>query len=203
MVMEGSLDQPEVKLMNITSVLTLMLLLYGCGSPSEQLSNRQQGIVPETTTRSEPFEVSCTAEQEPGGRTVVHYQVRNIGRNPVYVADSSRMPYEVVRDDVLVVLHGVNAPEPGRIYEIYTLPKIKAVMPGEIVRGEAELGKAMLRDHFHLEPAPTKFLHGKIRVACAIGWGATPIARPDRTPFAGYMTWQHITKVEPFEVVLP
>src|ERR1044071_4759189 len=175
--------------------------INGCGSPPDPVDNRDR--VSEATTRSELLGVSCSAGRSGDGRTVVRYQARNLSRSTIYITDERRMPYEVIRDGVLVVLQGVNAPDPKVMYELYRVPRVRPLKPGEVFHGEAELGQLALLDHYGGGPLPAEFKHGRIRVACSVGWGTTPIPEPLRMPFGEFMKWQHTASYGPFEVVLP
>jgi len=188
----------------VTSSVFVILIhaisINGCGSPPDPVDNRDR--VSEATTRSELLGVSCSAVRSGEGRTVVRYQARNLSRSTIYITDGRRMPYEVIRDGVLVVFHGVNTPDP-KMYELYEVPRVRPLKPGEVFHGEAELGQLVLRDHYRGGPSPAEFMHGRIRVACSVGWGTTPIPEPLRMPFDEFMKWQHMASYGPFEVTLP
>ena len=168
-------------------IIIYAISIDGCGSPADPISNRYQESVSEAATRSEPLGVSCSAGRGGDGRTVVRYQARNLSRSTIYITDERRMPYEVIRDGVLVVLQGVNAPDPKVMYELYRVPRVRPLKPGEVFHGEAELGQLALLDHYGGGPSPAEFKHGKIRVACSVGWGTTPIPEPLRMPFGEFM----------------
>ena len=188
---------------SVLVVLICAVSVNGCGSPPDPLGNRDRESASEVATRSEPLGVRCSAERSGDGRIVVRYQARNLSRSTIYIPDERRMPYEVMRDGVLVVLQGVNVPDPKIMYEMYKVPRVTPLKPGEAFQGEVELGQLVLLDHYGGGPSPAEFMHGRIRVACSVGWGATPIPEPLRMPFDEFMKWQHVTNSEPFEVVLP
>src|SRR4030095_4394006 len=82
----------------------LFALALGCG--------RSQGRKNEKATMSVQVTCSYAADK-------VRYAIKNTGAQPVHLLDGARMPYLLrAKDGALLVLHGVNAPEPGEDYHM-------------------------------------------------------------------------------------
>jgi hypothetical protein len=150
-------------------------------------------------------DIQCSARTADDGRVVVHYEIRNAGTEPIHVIDSKRLPYQLADGAMLVILHGVNPPDPHRLYNLIEIPLTRPLAPGEQIAGEQLLPMARLRDHYSEEAAPAGLLHGRIQVRCDIGWGTTPITAASRRTMSiqQLLAWQQLTRSAVLEVVLP
>jgi hypothetical protein len=182
----------------ILALVPTAVLAIGCGSAPGPLLNRTSG----TPLHTLP-EVACTAASTADGRSIVRYQIRNIGPTTIYVLDGYRMPYQLARDaNTLVILQGVNPPEPNVLYELPEIPPARPLPSGAVLAREVALGETLLRNHFDVKLAPTTLLHRTVHVRCEVGWGSTPLDT-EHTSLRQLFTWQHITGYGPFDVVLP
>jgi hypothetical protein len=160
---------------------------------------------PDRKDRPMSPELQCAAAPLDDGRTRIRYQLRNTGAAAIHVLESRRMPYQLVSDEAtLVILHGVNPPDPDTLYNMIEIPTTRPVAPGEAFEGEVVLPLEMLRDHYGERRAPERLRHGKIQVRCEVGWGTTPITEAERAKMSiqSLLTWQQLTRHGPFEVVL-
>jgi hypothetical protein len=107
--------------------------------------------------------------------------------------------------ETLVILHGVNPPDPNRLHNMIEIPLTRPLAPGERLAGQQVLPAKMLRDHYGEQPAPDALLHGTIQVRCDVGWGTSPITAASRRGMSiqQLLAWQQITSFGPFDVVLP
>ena len=154
---------------------------------------------------TEPIQVICSSITNDAGQPSVRYQIENISDSTIYIFDSPRMPYVLLQEDGwLVVLHGVNPPDPEIDYYGIEIPTTKPVEPGEIVSYEVNFVPLYLKDHYETQRTPTE-LHGSVTVRCQVGWGETPILASERHKISinSLLEWQHITEGEPIEVNLP
>jgi hypothetical protein len=152
-----------------------------------------------------PVDIRCTAEPIGGGRTVVHYEIRNTGKQMIHVQNGYRMPYLIAGDgNTLEVLQGVNHDEPGAIAELVERPLTRPLAPGQVFAGKVTLPR-VLHDHYMARPTPPALQHGAIQVVCKAGWGLTPITRAiqEHMSVSALFDWQHVDASAPVTVVLP
>ncbi|TMQ09181.1 MAG: hypothetical protein E6J91_31095 [Deltaproteobacteria bacterium] len=150
-------------------------------------------------------DIQCSARTADDGRVVVHYEIRNAGTEAIHLIEGKRLPYQLTDGPTLVLLHGVNPPDPDRLYNLIEIPLTRPLAPGEHIAGEQLLPTAMLRDHYGEQPTPSTLRHGRIQVRCDVGWGTTPITAASRRTMSiqQLLTWQQIARSTAFEVVLP
>jgi hypothetical protein len=135
----------------------------------------------------------------------VRYAIKNTGAQPVHLLDGARMPYLLrAKDGALLVLHGVNAPEPGEDYHMVEIPKTRALAPGESFERSVALVPLRLRDHFEADREPTA-LHGAVTLRCQAGWGETPIgdAEKKKLSIEKLLKWQKLAESAPLSITLP
>jgi len=143
--------------------------------------------------------VECT----PAGEAV---DVRVINRSDatVHVLDGERMPY-LLRDEggELLVLFGVNPPDPDLDYLGIEIPLTRPLEAGSELQHNVPLRPLVLRDHYSRERAPLE-LRGAVTVRCEVGWGETPITsqRARASSITTLLEWQRLARSEPVEVVL-
>jgi hypothetical protein len=184
------------------AIVALALLATGCNStpdashPDTSPMGKERVMAPD---------IQCSARTAEDGRVVVHYEIRNAGTEAIHVIDSKRLPYQLADGATLVLLHGVNPPDPDRLYNLIEIPLTRALAPGEQIAGEQSLPITTLRDHYGDQPAPAALLHGRIQVRCSIGWGTTPITAASRRTMSiqQLLAWQQLTRSAVLEVVLP
>jgi hypothetical protein len=153
-----------------------------------------------------PPQIQCTVTPTSDGRTTVRYEIRNPGADVLYLLDGRHMPYRLaVGSDTLEILHGVNPPDPNKLYNMIEIPLTRPFAPGEHVTGEVVLPAPTLRDHYGEQPTPDRLLRGTIQVRCTVGWGTTPIAAADRARMSiqQLLAWQQLTSFGPISVTLP
>lgn len=150
-------------------------------------------------------EIHCSATPAQDGRVVIRYEIHNAGTDPIHLIDGKRLPYQIVDGTTLVILHGVNPPDPDRLYNMIEIPLTRLLASGERVTGEQTLPMKTLRDHYGEQAAPATLLHGTIQVRCDVGWSTTPITAASRRGMSiqQLLAWQQVASFGPFPVVLP
>jgi hypothetical protein len=143
-----------------------------------------------------PVEVTCSA-------TVDGIDVRIVNRSDatVHLLDGDRMPYVLRSGDELVVLFGVNPPDPDLDYLGISIPCTRPLAPDAAEEHRVALRPLWLRDHYSSERSPTA-LDGETTVRCEVGWGETPIT--DETArqmsITSLLEWQRIARSDTVRV---
>jgi hypothetical protein len=185
------------------------VLLLGVSTRLATGCNANSGpSVPIAGTTAKPGvlapEIRCTAARADDGQSVIRYEIRNVGSETIYIPSGRHMPYVLARDpDTLVIMQGVNRPDPNAIYEMPQIALTRPLAPAGALAGEVALPPKMLRDHFDAHPTPPRLLHGAIQVRCEAGWGTTAITKRDQMSIHDFYTWQSMVGAGPFQVVLP
>lgn len=184
-------------------------LLTSCKPLAAQLpysTFADSGSMTQSVLINQPLQVFCSSAQDPNGDIILHYKIKNItNATTVHIFDSNRMPYLILQDDgSLLVLHGVNPPDPERDYYAIEIPITRPVAPGEEVGYQVKLTPLYLSDHYGKHRTPTD-LHGSIKVQCQIGWGETPILASERhkKSINFLLDWQRLVDAEPIQVNFP
>jgi len=168
-------------------------------------SERSSTMTAKSNLANAPLQVSCSSIINDSGQASVRYQIKNVADSTIHIFDSPRMPYLLLQEDKsLLVLHGVNPPDPDIDYYMIEIPITRPVKPGEVVSYEVSLVPLYLRDHYQKQSKPTE-LHGSLTIHCQVGWGETPILESERhtKSINTLLDWQHMTKAEPIQVNLP
>jgi hypothetical protein len=141
--------------------------------------------------------VQCT----PAGRARLRVRIENRSESTVHILDSERLPYFISDDDGLLVLYGVNPPDPDTDYYGVEIPTTRPLEPGETVEYEVSLDPLFLRDHYETEMEPTT-LGGTVTVRCEVGWGDTPIVPAERHLYSieSVLAWQKLASAPPVQV---
>lgn len=128
------------------------------------------------TTEADRLQVVC----EPAGRAAVRVRLVNGSDLEVHLFDGPRMPYLIREEDgMLLVLYGVNPPDPELDYFGIEIPLTKPLPAGESVEHEVRLSPLHLHDHYEADRAATE-LHGTVTVLCEVGWLERPITAEAR-----------------------
>ncbi|WP_028065421.1 hypothetical protein [Solirubrobacter soli] len=138
--------------------------------------------------------VTCTAT----GAAQVRVRVENDGDATVHVLDGERMPY-LIRDDAgLLVLFGVNPPDPEVDYYGVEIPTTRPLEPGATIEHDVSLDPLYLRDHYETQREPTP-LPRPVTVRCEVGYGDTPILRSERHLYSieSVIAWQKLASAPP------
>jgi len=183
----------------------VVLALWAIGCSSTPDVPRPSDTSPSRKDRLMAPEIQCSAKPAEDGRVVVRYEIHNAGAEPIHLIDSKRLPYQVADGETLAILHGVNPPDPDRLYNMIEIPLTRPLAPGERLAGEQVLPVQVLRDHYGEQPTPAALLHGTLHVRCDVGWGTTPITAASRRGMSiqQLLAWQQITRFGPFAVALP
>jgi hypothetical protein len=123
----------------------------------------------------------------------------------IHVIDSPRLPYFILREDgSLLILFGVNPPDPDIDYGMIEIPLTRPLPPGESVSWQVDLVDFHLKDHYQAAWEPAE-LHGPVPVVVQVGWGATAIDPKvrSRTNINTLLDWQNLTECAAGEVVFP
>ncbi|MBN1919827.1 MAG: hypothetical protein JW892_01170 [Anaerolineae bacterium] len=157
----------------------------------------------------DPLRVSCAPAIGDGDALVVSVIIENVSDDTLYLFDISRMPYLLEEGSDLLILYGVNPPDPNVDYFFIEIPTTKALPPGARVEGEIGLTPLRLGDHYSLprERNSVVMRHGAVTVQCAVGWGYTPILSPHEEQSVQNITqlleWQHLSQAEAIQVQFP
>ncbi len=162
------------------------------------------------TQSADPIQVVCSATTHAEGAVVVQVQIKNVSDTTRHLFNSARMPYVLLQaDGSLLILYGVNPPDPNTDYFMIEIPATKPLAPGETLENEVSLTPLYLGHHYGLprqRSRPTA-KHGTTTVYCEVGWGETPIlpAKEEKSirNIQQLMEWQHVTRAEAVQVELP
>jgi len=174
------------------------LTLAGCGVSAATSPVPAEGV-----------QVICTPLTGDGGKVAVRVTIENTSDDVLYILDSWRMPYLLEQDGDLVILYGVNPPDPNMDYFMIEIPPTRALPPGEQMADEVSLTPLRLGDHYSLprERNPAVTRHGAVTVHCEVGWGRTPIlSSPEEQNVRNInqlIAWQQISRAEPVQVQFP
>ncbi len=143
-----------------------------------------------------PLEVDCTATVDG-----VDVRIHNRSDTTVHLLDGDRMPYVLRASDELVVLFGVNPPDPDLDYLGIEIPSTRPLAPGATEEHRVALRPLWLRDHYSSERSPTE-LHGDTTVHCEVGWGESPITDETarRMSITSLVEWQRIARSDSVRV---
>ena len=138
---------------------------------------------------SDAVAVQC----EPAGRARLRVRIENRSDRTVHVFDSERMPYFIRDDAGLLVLYGVNPPDPDVDYYSVEIPITRPLEPGATIEHDVSFDPLFLRDHYETETSPTS-LSGTVSVRCEVGWGETPIELAERHLYSieSVIAWQRL-----------
>jgi hypothetical protein len=123
----------------------------------------------------------------------------------IHLFDSPRMPYFILREDrSLLILFGVNPPDPAIDYGMIEIPLTQPLPPGETLSWKVDLVAFHLKDHYQAAWEPVE-LHGPTPVVVQVGWGPTAIEPKDRfrTNINTLLDWQNLAECTAGEFVLP
>jgi hypothetical protein len=139
----------------------------------------------------------------PAGQARLQVRIENRSDRTVHLFDSDRMPYFITGDDGLLVLYGVNPPDPDTDYYMIEIPTTRPLEAGETVEHDVSLDPLFLRDHYETAREPTS-LRGTVTVRCEVGWGETPIEPSERHLYSieTVLAWQKLASAEPVDVEL-
>lgn len=180
-----------------TYLLLLAPLLTAC-TPTETPS-----------AAAEPLRVCCTPATGEDGEIMVRVTIENISDDTLHLFDSHRMPYVLEEDGGLLILYGVNPPDPNLEYYMIEIPTTKALPPGERVEDTVSLTPLRLGDHYSLPRERNSVVtrHGAVTIQCAVGWGYTPILPPHEEQSVQNITqlleWQRLSPAEVIQVQFP
>jgi hypothetical protein len=146
---------------------------------------------------SDAVAVQCT----PAGRAQIQVRIENRSDRTVHVFDSERMPYFIAGDDGLLVLYGVNPPDPDVDYYMIEIPTTRPLAAGETIEHDVSLDPLYLSDHYETETDPTT-LSGTVTVRCEVGWGDTPIVASEQHLYSieTVLAWQQLASAPPVDV---
>lgn len=136
------------------------------------------------------------------GSLGLHLAGQNMAVDTLYIFDSARMPYLILQEDgSLLVLHGVNAPDPDVDLPLIEIPMTQPLAPGETWETSIALSPLMLADHYKKSRTAT-VLKGAVTVHFQLGWGSTPILPSDRERLSitQLLAWQNLSAAEPLTV---
>jgi len=154
---------------------------------------------------NETVKLTCQLDQQNPNRPSLSIALFNSLSETVHIFDSPRMPYFIRQEDgSLLVLIGVNPPDPEIDYGMIEIPLTRPVLPGESVSWMVDLAGIHLKDHYQAAWEPAE-LQGTIPVVVQVGWGTTAIEPEDRfqTQINALLEWQKLVECAAGEVVFP
>lgn len=178
-------------------LLLLTLVLAACQASTES-----------PPASADPIRVTCMPLTA-AGVLAVRLVVENASDANLHIFDSWRMPYLLEEDGDLLILYGVNPPDPNVEYYMIEIPATKPLLPGERVELEVSLTPLRLGDHYSLphERNPAVTRRGAVTVQCEVGWGYMPIfSRQEEQNVRNInhlIEWQQISRAAPVEVQFP
>lgn len=133
--------------------------------------------------------VACT----PTGAARLRVRIENDGDATVHLLDSPRMPYFIRDETGLLVLFGVNPPDPEVDYYGIEIPTTRPLEAGAAIEHDVSLDPLYLRDHYETEREPTP-LARPLTVRCEVGYGDTPILESERHLYSieSVIAWQKL-----------
>lgn len=140
---------------------------------------------------------------------MVRVAIKNVSEEPLHIFDSPRMPYVLEQEGELVILYGVNPPDPNVEYFMIEIPATRLLPAGAEVTDVVRLTPLHLGNHYSLprERNPAVTRHGEVTVHCEVGWGRTPIlpAQEEQTVrnIQQLMAWQALSRAKPIPVQFP
>ncbi len=180
-----------------TFLLLLALLLTAC-TPTRTPS-----------ALAEPLQVSCTPATGAAGEISVRVAIENVSDDTLHLFASDRMPYLLEENGDLLILYGVNPPDPNVEYYMIEIPPTQALPPGERLELEVSLTPLRLGDHYSLPRERNSIVtrQGAVTVQCAVGWGYTPILTQQEEQSVRninqLIAWQQLSRTEAIEVQFP
>jgi hypothetical protein len=138
--------------------------------------------------------VECTA----AGASQLRVRIENDADATVHVLAGERMPYLIRDDEGLLVLFGVNPPDPDVDYYMVEIPTTRPLEPGGTIEHEVSLDPLYLGDHYETEREPAS-LERPVTVRCEVGYGDTPILESERHLYSieSVLTWQKLASAPP------
>jgi hypothetical protein len=184
----------------------IFLMLVICNPSMAQLTTettkRFVNMSSQSIATINPLKVVCSSIINESGKLGIKYEIKNVTDETVYIFDSQRMPYILLQEEgSLLILYGINSPDPDIDYPLIEIPITKPIHPGESVKYEVSLKPLYLRDHYQKQTTATE-LQGLVKVDLQIGWGTTPILPSDRHNISinQLLEWQHISKAQTMEI---
>ncbi len=146
-----------------------------------------------TVLEQAPFRFTASLVSPKPGEIRLHARIENTSKTTVHLFDDEEMPYRLLReeDGALLVLHGVNPPDPMRSYYAIKIPITRPLAPGQALSLDVPIVPITLRDHYQADPEPeqpkTPFV-----VHFQVGWGAKPILASEthRVAIDYVLEWQ-------------
>ena len=149
-------------------------------------------------------ELTCSIDSGQEDQKVITVKLQNNLDETIHIFDSPRMPYYILQDDgSLVILFGVNEPDPDKDYAMIEIPLTRPIEPGASASWEVSLDSIYLKDHYESDREPAD-LQSPIEVVIQVGWGTSPIEPKDRfrTNINMLLAWQKLTECVFEEVIL-
>lgn len=181
-----------------THIALLLFLALAACAPTETPS-----------APDDPLRASCTSAISDDGALAVRVTVENVSDDTLYILDSPRLPYLLEENGDLLILYGVNPPDPNVEYYFIEILPTRPLPPGKRVELEVSLTPLRLGDHYGLprERNPVVEKHGPVTVHCEVGWGRTPILAREKEQHVRNITqlieWQQLSRAEPVQVQFP
>ena len=195
------------------SLVIFSLALTGCyNTPLKQdisaipvSTERSKAVNPETL-----LTLDCIPSIQEHGKVIVTMKIKNVSHTTLHIFDNTRMPYLLQQDDdSLLILYGVNPPDPLKNYFMIEIPITKPIQAGETIEEEVSLTPLYFGDHYGLNRHSNtpKQRYGPTTIQCQVGWGHTPILshkkEKDVTNINALLEWQQLTSTDLFEIDFP
>lgn len=174
---------------------------YNCvsGTPAYHSARKAPISIPMNT----PLKITTSLEKRlEDGNLILKYTVENISETTVHLFESIRMPYLILQEDgSLLVLHGVNPPDPMINYYSIEIPVTRPLEAREILHFEATLNPFTQANHYETYPKPTP-LSGEKKVVVQVAWGTEPILKEELNDMNInlVLAWQNLVSSDPIQV---
>lgn len=196
--------------MYILSIITLFGIANAFGSKTLEFQLPNSIVQPsismnQPVENNQPLQLSCSYTQQTNSELILNYQIKNVSNKAMHIFDNQNMPYLILQEDgSLLVLHGVNPPEPNTEYPFIEIPITRSIEPGEIVSHQVKLKPLYLADHYKMDRTPTD-LHRSVTVYCQVAWSETPILASQRhkTSINSLLKWQKFISSQPIHINFP
>lgn len=157
---------------------------------------------------SAPPDVTCTLASA-GQPLAVQVRIHNPSDRTLHLPTTPRMPYLLEDSGELVILYGINPPDPNTNYPFIEMPVTRPLEPGASIEETVSLLPLQLGDHYNLprQRNPVTEKHGPTPFRCRVGWGETPILpRKEEKQIRNIhqlLAWQQLTDSASLTVPFP
>lgn len=193
-------------------LILLTISLVGCQSSNQEnianntLNTNVEGE-PQSMLTDQPIDVQCLLITQNATQVVIELHIENKSQKTYNLINSDRLPYLIPQDNnTLLILYGINPPDPHRLYPIIEIPVTKELAPGDNIKKTIQIYPARFENHYGILHQQIAY-HGPVTLHCQVGWGETPIKpRKEEKNIRNInqlLEWQHLTEAQPIQIEFP